>query len=70
MSDGQEFEGRSFREVVAHMAGAKLRRPRTLERYRRDVASRVGEMYDITIDTSSDARFIRSLIEHKLMEHM
>lgn len=70
MADGTSFAGRSYTQVVRAMAGEKMVRPRTLERYRLKTAERVHDAYGIQIDTSSNSKFIRSLVTHKLMEQV
>lgn len=70
MIDGHVYSGRTYRQVVAAMAGDKLRRPRTLENYRRGVRDRVADALEATIDASTDTSFIQTMEAAGLMERI
>ena len=70
MIDGHTYSGKSYKAVVANMAGDKLRRPHTLASYREGVAARVKDALDVDIETKNDALFIASMELSGLMERV
>lgn len=66
--DGQVFTGRSYTDVVKAMGDEKMENPASREGYRSSVAKRARVMFEVDVDTSSDETFVRSLVEHKLLE--
>lgn len=70
MIDGEEYSGRSYREVVAAMARDKLAEPRSLEGYRRATARRVQDMYGKQVSAVDNGTFVRGLVSVGLMERV
>lgn len=70
MIDGKEIGGRSYDDVVAAMAGAKLREPRSLESYRRATARRIKGIYRSAVNTKDNRSFIQSLEQAGLLERI
>ena len=70
MVDGRIYRGNNFTEVVQDMRVDKLRRTRSRARYRITTAERVAQIYNVTIDPSTDKNFIKSLERAGLMEEI
>lgn len=70
LPDGATVSGRSYSSIVTTMAGLKLRRPRSLERYRKATARRVLDMYGITIRIDNDRLFVLDMVANGMMKRL
>lgn len=70
MLDGVIIKGLHAADIVRHMAGRKLWRPRNMSSYRTATANRAKETYDVDIDPSTDQSFLDSLEKHHLVRKL
>jgi len=68
MLDEREFEGDTYEAIVAAMAGEKMTEVRSNRSYREATARRVVDLYSINLDTETDEKFVRSMVNTGLME--
>lgn len=66
--DGDYFEGATATDVVRQMSGGKLTESKSLGSYRRATARRIKDMHELTIDSTSDNLFLKSLVDQGLLE--
>lgn len=66
--DGRSIEGGTPTDIVQTMSETKLRKPRSLKRYRQKVRERAMSVGIIGIETFDDLTFLRTLCEVGLME--
>lgn len=67
LPDGAEVQGTTYAEVVQEMAAMKMTKPRSRLSYRQALAQRAKEMYGKNVDWSTDANFVKSLVEAELL---
>lgn len=66
--NGQQFEGRTAKDVVRSMARTKLTKSTTRAAYRRGTARRIESMTGLTVAHRTDNIFLKSLVEAKLLK--
>lgn len=67
LTDGKVVTGYTATEVVESMASMKLTTPRSRESYRRDTTRRAKIVYGVDLDPTTDATFLRSMLEAEIL---
>lgn len=61
MPDGKVIIGRGYADILRGMADEKMTPAKNMARYRKALAERVSGLYELEVDSSSDAALVRSL---------